>query len=230
MTITIHPNMEQGSEEWLAARTGLLTASELKLILTPTLKIASNDKERKHLYELLAQRITDFTEPQYIGDAMLRGYEDEITARDLYSEKIAQVEEVGFITNDKWGFKLGYSPDGVVGADGLIECKSRIQRYQAETMIVHVPDQTIPDEYALQCQTGLLITERKWLDFISYSGGMPMIVIRVFPDDVVQAAILAAAAGFEQRLADARKIYDDALASDARLFATTRKIEGDIII
>jgi len=230
MTITIHPEMEQGSEEWLAARTGLLTASEMRLILTPTLKPASNDKERKHLYELLAQRITDFTEPQYIGDAMVRGYGDEITARDLYSEKIAPVTEVGFVTNDKWGFTIGYSPDGIVGSDGLIECKSRVQKYQTETMIVHVPAQTIPDEYALQCQTGLLITERKWLDFISYSGGMPMIVIRVFPDDVVQAAILAASAGFEQRLADARKIYDDALASDARLFATTRKIEGDIII
>lgn len=79
--VRIFPEMVQGSEEWLTARCGLLTASEIKLIVTPTLKIASNDKERAHLYELLAQRITGYVEPRYISDDMLRGKEDEIAAR-----------------------------------------------------------------------------------------------------------------------------------------------------
>ena len=60
MTVKIHDDLVQGSEEWHAIRCGLLTASEMKLIITPTLKIASNDKERAHLYELLAQRITKY--------------------------------------------------------------------------------------------------------------------------------------------------------------------------
>ncbi len=72
--ITYYPDLIQGSDEWKSARCGLLTASEMKLIITPTtLKIASNDKERAHLYELLAQRITRYVEPSYISDDMLRG-------------------------------------------------------------------------------------------------------------------------------------------------------------
>ena len=71
--IRIYPDMIQGSDEWFAARCGLLTASEMHLIITPSLKAASNEKERMHLYELLAQRITRYVEPSYIGDNMLRG-------------------------------------------------------------------------------------------------------------------------------------------------------------
>ena len=55
----------------MQARCGLLTASEMKLIITPTLKIASNDKERAHIYELAAQRITNYVEPSYVGDDKL---------------------------------------------------------------------------------------------------------------------------------------------------------------
>ena len=120
--IVYHHDLEQGSDEWLAARCGILTASEMKLIVSPTLKPASNDKERAHLYELLAQRITGHVEPHYVTDDMLRGHEDEVEARILYAERYAPVESAGFITNGKWGFTLGYSPDGLVGDDGLIEC------------------------------------------------------------------------------------------------------------
>lgn len=201
MTITIH-NFDQGTEEWHAARCGLLTASEVKHILTPTLKIADNDKTRTHVYELAAQRITGYTEPTYIGDDMLRGMDDEIDARIAYSKNRHLVEECGFITNDEWGFTLGYSPDGLVGDDGLTECKSRRQKYQVQTISEHVltGNATIPVDYVLQCQTGLLVTKRKWLDFISYCGGMPMVIIRVFPDPVIHAAIIDAATKFEAKV------------------------------
>lgn len=83
MPIIYHAELIQGSEPWHAARCGLLTASEMHLIVTPTLKPASNDKERAHLYELLAQRITGYVEPSYISDAMLRGHQDELDAITL---------------------------------------------------------------------------------------------------------------------------------------------------
>ena len=44
--IRYHYDIEQGTPEWLSLRCGILTASEIKLIITPTLKVASNDKER----------------------------------------------------------------------------------------------------------------------------------------------------------------------------------------
>lgn len=160
--IQIYPDIEQGSEKWLQLRCGLLTASEMKLIVTPgTLKAASNDKERAHLYELLAQRITGYVEPHYISDDMLRGHEDEIEARNLYAKTYAPVHQVGFITNDRWGFTLGYSPDGLVGEHGQTESKSRRQKFQVQTIIEGVAENTIMQEFVVQVQTGLAVSERK---------------------------------------------------------------------
>lgn len=221
MTITYHPEVVQGSDEWHQLRLGLLTASEMSLILTPTLKAASNEKERLHLFELLAQRITKYVEPAYIGDDMLRGFEDEIKARSLYAANFAPVKEVGFVTNDNHGFTIGYSPDGLVGDDGQIECKSRKQKYQVQT----IARLEVPIEHILQVQTGLLVTERKWCDFVSYSAGLPMIVLRVYPDEVIQRAILEAAAAFETRLSTMQDAYSLALTSpDARFIETKREV------
>lgn len=223
---TYHANLEQGSDEWLAARCGLLTASEMKLIITPTLKAASNDRERAHLWELLAQRITRYVEPSYISDDMLRGREDEVLARYTYSEKIAPVTECGFITNDRWGFTIGYSPDGLVGGDGVIECKSRRQRFQIETLLTGA----VPDEFVIQVQTGLLVSERAYCDFVSYSGGLPMATIRAEPDEKIQAAIIEAAAAFEARMADRMLGFGCAMISGGRLIPTERRIEQEMYI
>lgn len=217
------PEMDQGSDEWLQARCGLLTASEMHLIVTPTLKVASHDKERQHMYELLAQRVNKYVEPTYIGSDMLRGQEDEIEARLLYAKQYAPVREVGFITNNKWGFTIGYSPDGLVGDVGAIECKSRRQKYQAQTII----EMTVPSEYVIQLQTGLLVAELEWIDFVSYSGGMPMFVHRVYPDPVVQEAIISAATAFEARLAERLANYQQ---NSVRFVPTERRIEQEMFI
>jgi predicted phage-related endonuclease len=224
--ITYYPDLVQGSDEWLEARRGILTASEMKLIVTPTLKIASNEKERAHLYELLAQRISGFVEPSYVSDDMLRGREDEIDARMYYEKNVAPVTEMGFITNNKWGFTLGYSPDGLVGDDGAIECKSRRQKFQIKTII----DGEMPDDYLIQVQTGLLVSERNWIDFISYSGGLPMITIRVFPMPDVQEAILTAASAFERNLREKLAAYRAAEQTNLHLIPTERRIEQEMYI
>ena len=228
--ITYHDAFDQGSQAWLDARCGLLTASEMKLIVTPTLKMASNDKERAHLFELLAQRITKYVEPQYVSDAMLRGQQDEIYARAEYEKHFAPVTECGFITNTRHGFTIGCSPDGLVGEHGGIEVKSRVQKHQIDTLLNHVPANSCPDDFLIQVQSCLLITERQWWDFVSYSGGLPMCVIRIYPDPVVHEAILTAAAGFEARLAKRLDEYRDLLGSDARLVPTERIIEQEMII
>lgn len=223
MTITYHDDLTQGSDEWLQSRLGLLTASEMKFIITPgKLQYASNDKSRSHLYEIAAQRISQYVEPSYIGDDMLRGMEEELDAKQMYAKHYAKTKDCGFITNDACGFTLGYSPDALVGSDGLIECKSRRQKFQIETII----NGEVPPEYMIQCQTGLLVSERAWLDFISYSGGLPMFVMRVHPDIVMQAAIISAATAFHEQLHELIGKYE----ANAKLFhMTKRKIYDDII-
>ena len=226
MTITYHHDVEQGSDEWYALRCGLMTSSEMKLVLTPTLKIADNDKVRAHVYELAAQRITKYVEPTYVSDDMLRGKEDEILATAAYEEKYAPVTPVGFVTNDRFGFTIGCSTDGLVGDRGVIENKSRRQKYQIET----ISKMEMPVDYALQVQTTLLVTERDWCDFNSYSGGLPMVTIRIYPDPVVQAAIVQAATAFEGKVRQTIREYEAALASDARLIPTERTIVQEMFV
>lgn len=227
MSIVYHTDFDQGSLEWLNARRGLITASEVKHIITPTLKVAKNDKSRSHAYELAAQRITGYVEPSYISDDMLRGMDDEITARALYQEHYGDVTEVGLITNDIWGFTIAYSPDGVVGEDGLIEVKSRKAKYQIET----IASDEVPQEYMLQLQTGLLVTGRKWIDFISYSGGLPMFTKRVLPDPDMHQAIIAATTAFESEVAGIVARFEAAKNDNGkRLIPTERKEQREEII
>lgn len=221
--IKIYEELEQGTPEWLQARCGLLTASAMNLILTPTCKVANNDKSRAHVFEIAAQRITQYVEPVFVSNDMLRGQVDEIDSRQLYSERIAPVREVGFIVNDKWDFEIGYSPDGLVGEAGLIECKSRRQKHQFKT----IAEREVPEEYWLQLQTGLLVSEREWIDFISFCGGMPMFVHRVYPDSVIQAAILAAADAFYQNVNRLTVQYNT---NAGQYIETVRRIESEEIL
>ena len=205
MSIKYHHNLIQGSSEWFAARCGLLTASEMENIITPKtlqpVKKKNPDEHIDHLWELLGQRITGYVEPAYVSDHMLRGQADEVDAKYEYEKKYARITDCGFVTNDKWGFTLGCSPDGLVNDDPLngmggVECKGRLQKFQVETIL----NNKMPDDYRIQVQTTLLITERQWWDFNSYCGGMPMLTVRVYPDAAVQKAIVEAATIFHQNL------------------------------
>lgn len=192
--IQIYDELEQGTDEWRLARCGLLTASAVCKIMTPAkLKFSQNDACRTHAYDVASERITKFCPDHFMTFAMARGHEEEIYARDLYDVEYAKVREVGFVTNSTWGFTIGYSPDGLVGEDGLIEIKSRASKYQARTII----EKKIPMEFMLQLQTGMLVSNRKWCDFISYSNGMPMFVMRAERDEEMCNAIIDAAASFE---------------------------------
>ena len=224
MTVTIHRDIEQGSEEWIEVRRGILTSSEMKLIITPTLKVADNDLVRTHLYELLAQRVTKYVEPHYQSYDMERGTFEEEHARAKYAATYAPVEEVGFITNDKLGFMIGCSPDGLVGDDGQIEAKSRLQKLQMKFFVECAAVDKIPAENLIQAQSSLFVSEREWLDFISYSGGMMMGVVRVYPDPVIHEAMGNAAITFEAKLKEKLEIYENLIASDARLVPTERLI------
>lgn len=204
MTIKYYEEVEQRSDEWFELRCGVITASEVKHIMTPTGKIASNDKSRAHVWEIAGQIITGHVEPQYISDDMLRGLFDEGIAADIYNEHYAPVKNIGFITNDSNDRVKGYSPDGLVGDDGLIEIKSRKQKFQVETIVSNA----VPKEHMLQLQAGLLVSEREWIDYISYCAGMPLFVKRVYPDAELQGAITEAIEGFYSEVDDKVKAFN----------------------
>lgn len=227
MTLTIYNELEQGSDEWLEVRRGLITASELNMILTPTLKIANNEKTRAHAYELAAQRLSGYTEPSYVGDNMLRGWADEIKARDRYSAEIAPVVEVGGMCRDFGSFKLWASPDGLIGDDEGLEVKSRIQKHHLAT----VTSNEVPQEHLLQVQANLLVSGRSVWNYVSYCGGWPMWIIRVEPDPVVQQAIKEACEAFEEKVQEVMQLYKSRLdkLGDA-VIMTEREIEQEMVV
>lgn len=208
MSLKTYRDLEQGSDEWRQARCGILTASVMGQMISPkTLKVADNETSRTLTRHLVAERITGHVEDTFTSDDMLRGTLDEPHARDIYAEHYAPVEEVGFmVRTSKTGCALGYSPDGLVGADGLIEIKSRRQKHQLATILAD----EVPQQYMAQIQTGLLVSGRQWCEFISYCGGMPLYVKRVEADPVWHEAIVSALQQFETTAGEMIHAYQQA--------------------
>ena len=191
-----------------------VAALENEANLPPTISVADNDTSRALTATLAAERVAGFTEDGYMSSDMWRGVESEPYARDLYSGHYEAVTECGFMVRTEpmpWDpnevarpvdeeqptWSLGYSPDGLVGDDGLIEIKAP----RSKTQLLTVVADEVPAHNMAQCQAGLLVSGRKWLDFVSFVGGMHIYVKRVLPDPMWFAAIEAACRTFETNAA-----------------------------
>ena len=204
---TYHFDIEQGSDDWHALRRGKVTASAVSRLITATGKAANNDTSRAQLLQLLAERITGESEPSFYGDDMARGHLLEPLARDLYAKHHAPVVECGFVTRSfDSGLVLGYSPDGLVGDDGLIEIKSPRQKNHLKAMLTD----EVPAEYVPQVQLGLAVAGREWCDFISYAPGLPLFVHRCRRDEGFIAQLIAAAEVAELELQRLMAAYTEA--------------------
>ena len=216
MTLHVYEDLEQGTDEWLAARCGIATASVVGQLITPkTVKPAANDTSRALVMTLVAERITGYVEPIQPNRDMERGTLSEPFARDIYAEHYEPVTELGFMVRDFGTYRIGFSPDGLVGDDGLIEIKSPRQKKHLSTILAD----EVPLEYMAQCQAGLLVSGREWIDFLSYNGGMPLWRKRVTPDEKWFTAIREAVEQFENTAAE---MYDRYVAATADLPATER--------
>lgn len=170
-------DMEQGSEEWHKVRCGVPTSSNFSNIVT-TLGIRSKSKE-KYLYKIAGEKVIGKAEETYKNAAMERGTLMEPEARKLYEFVTGnKVEEVGFCITEG-AFKYGASPDGVVGEDGLLEIKCPL----VETHVSYLLKGTLPSAYFQQVQGQMLVTGRKWVDFMSYFPGLKPLIIRVNRDE-----------------------------------------------
>ena len=208
MSLKFYRDLIQGTDEWHAARCGMVTASVAGKLLTSTLKVADNESSRGVVLTLAAERITGYVDPTYCGSSMERGHEDEPYARDTYSEHVAPVDEAGFMVRDFGDYRIGYSPDGLVSVDGQIEVKSRLQKIHLRAIL----EDRVPAENYAQIQCGLLVSGRDWCDYVSFCGGMPLYVKRVYPDPTWFAAIVAAVRQCEANVADILARYHEVVA------------------
>jgi hypothetical protein len=173
-------DIEQGTPEWLALRLGIATASELDCLLVAGKGEAGFGVAAfTYMDQLIGERITEeAAELPFQTKATIRGHEQELVARGLYEGREGvSTEQVGIILNHG----IGYSPDALVGPNGLIEIKTKLPKFQVSVILAD----EVPKEHIPQCQAGLWASEREWIDFISYWPGMPLFVKRMYRDEVM---------------------------------------------
>lgn len=186
---------EQGSEEWFRCRLGIPTASMFATVLAKGRDGGASATRKSYLYKLAGERLTGEPAENYSNGHMDRGHEMEGAARELYAfAHDADPELVGFITNHD----AGASPDALIGADGLLEIKSKLPHLHIETLL----RDGIPPEHKAQCQGQLWIAEREWVDLAIFWPKLPLVVRRVYRDDAYIRDLAAAVATFNAELAE----------------------------
>jgi len=180
----IFVNCEQGTPEWFAARAGVITASKFADAVSTIKGGAPSQASKDYAYKVAIERIYgETTEDTYVTWEMRRGTELEPLARIAYEARTGNLaEESGIVLTDDRVF--GYSTDGFVDDDGLIEIKCP----NSARKLVEMWETGDISEYEHQIQGGMWITGRKWCDFIMYAPqlgpvGKQLFVKRIERDD-----------------------------------------------
>ena len=186
-------DVEQGSEEWRTLRLGIPTASMFHRIISPA-RLEPSAQRHRYLAELLVELQTGRPYDMAATSWMGRGTRLEDEARKFYEFSTGvDVELVGFITNDAG--TLGGSPDGLVGADGMVEIKCRSAARHIEVLMG-----TVERVSATQVQGLLWLTGRAWCDVVHYCPGMKQDIFRVERDGNAVEHIAAAVTEFAELL------------------------------
>ena len=205
--------LEQGSAEWMAARLGKMTASRMSDVAAKT-KTGWGAGRANYMAELIAERLTGNPADNYINAEMQHGIDTEPQARAAYEFfRDMTVEKVGLIAHPTIPMSAA-SPDGLVGADGLVEIKCPNTATHIETLL----GGAIPAKYGAQMQWQLACAGRQWVDFVSFDPRLPahlsLFVSRVVRDDKRIAELTAMVNEFLAEL-DAKVVALNELAKTA---------------
>lgn len=174
--------MDQRSEEWFKARLGKVTASRVSDLMART-KTGYSASRANYMAELICERLTGQPAERFSNAAMQWGNDTEPHAKAAYAfMRDATVEDVGFILHPVIA-DFGASPDGLIGADGLVEIKCPNTATHIETLL----GDGIEGKYLTQMQVQMACTGRQWCDFVSFDprlpGEMQLFIKRVERDD-----------------------------------------------
>ena len=160
--------MEQRTDDWFTARLGKVTASRVADVVAKTKSGYSTSREN-YMAQLVCERLTGKPAESFTNSAMQWGTDTEPLARAAYEARMdILVDEVGFIDHPSI-VNSGASPDGLVGADGLIEIKCPNTSTHIDTLL----NQAVPKKYADQIFWQMACTGRDWCDFVSYDPRLP---------------------------------------------------------
>lgn len=172
MTVKIYDTIEQQSPEWRKIRVGKPTCSRFADMMAEGKGLT----RQKYLRQLAGEFISGRPMETYQNGHMLRGIAHEPALRSEYEFLTGnKVRQVGFITNGR----AGASPDGLIGDDGAVECKSALPDILIDIML----RDNFPAEHRAQCQGTLFVSERKWIDLVIGCEGMPLYIRKAFRDE-----------------------------------------------
>lgn len=190
----------QGSQEWLDARRGVITASRFKDARDKLKNGQPSGKQNAYAFDLARERCGGKAPEVYVNSAMRFGSEQEPIARMEYEARTGQlVMEAGFAHTEDRAF--GVSVDGLIGSDGLWECKAMVS---SDTLFTAVVDGDI-SAYRDQIVGALWLTGRKWCALTLWAPdlagiGRDMTVIRIDRDEAEIEALSADLQAFWRRV------------------------------
>ena len=154
---------------WLQMRLGCVTGSKIYDVVTKR-KVGDKSKPLQAYIDCITDMVyeieNEVTAENYVSYWMKRGIENEPLARNAYEVDYGlEVDtRIGFITHPT--IKMaGYSPDGLIGEDGLLEIKVPAPQTHWKYVIAG----EAPEEYVPQMMWGLACTGRQWCDFFSHN-------------------------------------------------------------
>ena len=191
----------QRSEAWINARLGKVTASRVADLMAKT-KTGYSASRANYMAQLVCERLTGQQQESYSNAAMQWGTDTEPQARAAYEFLTdAVVEETGFVMHPTIP-DFGASPDGLIGAEGMLEIKCPNTATHLDTLL----SETVPGKYVTQMQVQMACSGRAWCDFVSFDPRLPaelqMWVRRVPRDDEAIAEIEAETVKFLGELAE----------------------------
>ncbi len=174
-------DLPQGSEEWLAARAGKVTASRIADVMEK-IKNGEAAARRDYKAQLVAEILTG--KPQddgFINAEMQWGIDQEPLARSAYEIKTdLLVDQVGLVLHPR-NERAAASPDGLAG-EGMVEIKCP----KTATHLQYLLAGTVPEKYQPQMLWQMACAERPWCDFVSFDPRLPehlqLFIVR-FPRD-----------------------------------------------
>jgi len=169
--------MIQGSEEWLQARVGVVTASNFSKVFTTAGKLSTSREGL--INQLIAENLTGKPTETFKSDAMQRGNELEATARMIVEMHLGiSIEEVGLIKMAN--HEIGCSPDGLFD-DG--KCGVELKCPLAHTHCSYLRAGKLPSTYIQQVQGSMLVLGIDTYIFSSYHPDMKPFIIEVKRDN-----------------------------------------------
>lgn len=156
--------LEQGSEEWLMARRGVITGSRFK-DCRDKLKNGQPSKAcLDYARDVARERFGGSAPAKFQNAAMRSGVEQEPVARAMYEARTGyMVDEAGFFMTDDDLF--GLSPDGLIDEDGVLEIKTMVS---SDTLFTAVVEGDL-SAYLDQCLGYLWLLGRKWVDLVLWA-------------------------------------------------------------